>query len=588
MGMKIDDDFLSQTNKPIVVICARSLKIIQSNHSFQQLINLPDTGLRGFYFPDLLNNSPVQNDKLAEYLLYSNKDHLFEIFNGHSESLYVYLNALKIQAEEKDAILLTIDPASRFSVNERTDNSPESKDNYTNEYYSQLFFILTPEGRYKDWNSELEKVTGYSPDEISTMHPTDFFREDLKTVVEGKMAEVFENGKAELQAPILTKRGKEIIYHFFAKKVDINQAPHLIGLAIDISHKDKVLEDQYFRKKFYKKLIDNTDAIVYVKDAEGRYQFINLAFKNLFGLTDEDLLGLSDNEIIIGNQLQPIRRADRDVIENKNPIKQEEKITIDGKTRYFLTQKTPILAPSGTDHWLCGISTEITNRKETELTLKKLLDERDVLLQEVHHRVNNNLEIINALIYFQIQEVDNKDVKDELRYCKSRIKSMAAVHRLLYESENFSTINLKKIILRLTDQIRATIDSEEKLQISMSIEPIELNVNQAIPCVLIINELLTMNLYRVDTDYLKGKLKMNVFENDDNVNVKIFFKNIKKPSSRNKSKDKKLFSNIIHVFLEQINAQLHTRNHNSERAYSFRFKKREIRGTANHFLQDKI
>jgi len=138
----------------------------------------------------------------------------------------------------------------------------------------------------------------------------------------------------------------------------------------------------------------------------------------------------------------------------------------------------------------------INERKATELVIKAALTEKNILLAEIHHRVKNNLAIIASLLNLQLGSIENKEAKAILTDSKNRVKSMALIHDSLYKSENLSEIDFSEYTKELIDEIQYSYPTlANTITVNTSITNVTLNVNTAIPCGLILNELLT-NCYK--------------------------------------------------------------------------------------------
>lgn len=127
------------------------------------------------------------------------------------------------------------------------------------------------------------------------------------------------------------------------------------------------------------------------------------------------------------------------------------------------------------------------NQKE----LEKLLNEKNTLLSETHHRVKNNLAVISGLFDLQLMYDNDPHLKEVLSNAKNRIKSMSLIHESLYHESNVSKINLKNYIETLVKEVSKTHVSRASANLIFSLEEIHLDLSQAIPCGLIINEVIS-------------------------------------------------------------------------------------------------
>lgn len=205
-----------------------------------------------------------------------------------------------------------------------------------------------------------------------------------------------------MEIPLQIRNGQSMPYHFFGKLNSKNGNKQIVGLAVSLPRQQVTKKRVLNLQNFYQNTIDNTDAIVYVKDRKGRYQFVNQAFCRVFGREQKQVIGNKDRDLIDDTCHSQIKKGDRKVFRSMESVRQKEELIINGKKRYFMSLKTPIKSLNGRETWLCGISPEITKQVEMEHELKEALKEREVLIKEVHHRVKNNLAIINAFIEMQL------------------------------------------------------------------------------------------------------------------------------------------------------------------------------------------
>jgi PAS domain S-box-containing protein len=137
------------------------------------------------------------------------------------------------------------------------------------------------------------------------------------------------------------------------------------------------------------------------------------------------------------------------------------------------------------------VLSDISERKRAEDRLRRNLEEKEVLLREVHHRVNNNLTTIIGLIGLQKDELSDPAVTAEFSELSGRIRSMSLVHELLYQSETKSRIDLQGYLENLVDHMDGAYNSRAAVRMSIAAAGVEMDLDNAIPCGLIVNELIT-------------------------------------------------------------------------------------------------
>ncbi|MBN1783207.1 hypothetical protein JW948_18875 [bacterium] len=159
---------------------------------------------------------------------------------------------------------------------------------------------------------------------------------------------------------------------------------------------------------------------------------------------------------------------------------------------------------------------EIDERLKAEEALQKSLADKSALLQEIHHRVKNNLTIISSLLSLQESRIHEKeDIKSSFEDIRNRIMAMSLVHEQLYNSETLSHIDMPQYIDRLMQKLVSAFDSQHRIQVEMNIDPVVLNIETAIPCGIIINEIITNAYKHAFGDYVQGEIKLQLRKNED-------------------------------------------------------------------------
>ncbi len=156
---------------------------------------------------------------------------------------------------------------------------------------------------------------------------------------------------------------------------------------------------------------------------------------------------------------------------------------------------------------LQAVVRDITERKRSEEGIKASLAEKEVLLKEIHHRVKNNLQVISSLLRLQSRYIQDRRTIEMLKESQNRVRSMALVHEQLYQSQDLSKINFAEYIHNLANNLFQAYEVNEKgVKLRMNIEVVYLNIDTAVHCGLIINELVSNSLKYGFIDRQKGEV----------------------------------------------------------------------------------
>ncbi|MGC4365077.1 sensor histidine kinase [Hydrogenophaga sp. R2] len=168
---------------------------------------------------------------------------------------------------------------------------------------------------------------------------------------------------------------------------------------------------------------------------------------------------------------------------------------------------------TGEGPMILSVILDLSERKQSERRIQEALAQKDLLLREVHHRVKNNLQVIHSLLDLQAMRLQDHDLVGALRESQNRIRSMSLIHQTLYQSENVAQVDfarfLDELVRGLTDSYRSEAG---QVRIGVQANGIKLPINEAIPCGLVINELVSNALKHGFPDGRSGHIEVELRE----------------------------------------------------------------------------
>ncbi len=270
------------------------------------------------------------------------------------------------------------------------------------------------------------------------------------------------------------------------------------------------LEATTISRSYLDNVIQSMNEMLFVADAEGRVETVNQAALEALGYAREQIIGGPVS--ILFADAEP----EDTVLANGDP-------SIDGTRRLTKSNGEKVLVsvssaglhglPPGATLYLAQ---DITEQKAAERRLKASIEEKDVLLKEIHHRVKNNLQVISSLLSLQSAETSSADVRRAFRNSQSRIRSMALIHEHLYRSADLAHIRFGPYIERLVDIVRRTYaDEPSRHRVEIEVDDTSLPVDAAIAYGMTINELLSNALEHAFPDGSAGSISIR-FATDEN------------------------------------------------------------------------
>lgn len=348
---------------------------------------------------------------------------------------------------------------------------------------------------------------GYSPEELMSgnipfsalVHP-----EDLERVIE-ELQENASHGvdRFQLEHRIITREGdvRWVNDSIVVERDAQGAIVHYRGVVLDIT--DRKLAEEKLR--FTQFAVDNTITQAFWTTPEGRIFYVNEAARNTLGYSREELLGMTISDI--GPTFPPEVFA-----EHWRELRQKGSVTLESLHRAKDGRVYPVEISANHvvfdgKEYNCAFASDITERKRVEEALRVSLAEKTVLLQEIHHRVKNNMQIVNSLIDIQSDSINDVQVRSYFRECQNRISSLALVHEQLYQSRDFASVDFAEYISNLATRLFTSfVENPERVTLKIDTESISLNIDQSIPCGLIVNELMSNSLKYAFPDNRKGEI----------------------------------------------------------------------------------
>jgi PAS domain S-box-containing protein len=348
-----------------------------------------------------------------------------------------------------------------------------------------------------------------------------------------------------------------------------------LGMVINITERKKTEKKLQRSEEFLRNIVENIPNTIFIKSADKLdFKMVNKAAENLFEHSREELIGKTDFDFFPKNEADFFIQKDREVLKNKKllDIPEETLLTKNSGQRILHTKKIPILNKEGNPQYLLGVSEDITEHKKTVEQLKKSLNEKDVLLREIHHRVKNNLQIIASLLHLQeVSSCEEKGMAKVLKESGGRVKSMAMVHEKLFQSSNFTDFNFKQYVEKLVYDILYNYGIEiGNIKVEMDIEDITTNMDTAMPLGLIINELIT-NIAEYAFPKLEGTITIKLKSLPQQMELTIADDGIGIPEDIDLENPETLGLQLVTILLGQIDGEIKLdRNHGTKFKITFK------------------
>lgn len=371
---------------------------------------------------------------------------------------------------------------------------------------SDAIYLLDEEECIVIANKGMKETYGYHPREVMgknqmILRAAGKFDADL-------FKKIHEN-EHELKVKKLDAFGQKANGEVFQSEMTINKGSYfgkdvLIIIERDVSDRKFAEAELLRREKLFGELFNTSPLGITLLNDHDEIELINSGFEQMFGYEREEIKGLEVDRLIVPKEY--LSEAEELTATKKVAEKESVRITKSGELIDVIVYSVPVIIDRKIKAKF-GIYVDITDRKKAEKYIKTSLREKEVLLAEIHHRVKNNLAVITGLLELQAYTTENINAQRVLKDSQMRVHSIALVHEMLYQNENLTDIYVQPYIFELVESVQKALKTKEKkIQMHYDLDDINLEITQAIPCGLLINEIVT-NSYK---HAFKGRKEGNV------------------------------------------------------------------------------
>ncbi|OEC86926.1 MULTISPECIES: PAS domain S-box protein [Methanobacterium] len=359
------------------------------------------------------------------------------------------------------------------------------------------------------YNKGAERLYGYTAQEVKGKNIAMLTPPHLKKEVK-HFIEQIKNGKRvfHYETKRVSKDGMEIDISLTLSPI-IDQFGKLSGIstiARDISESKKAEEKIELASKYNRSLIEaSLDPLVTI-GPDGKITDVNSSTESVTGYSRKELIGTDFSDYF--TEPEKAREGYQEAFREGRV--RDYPLGIKNKDGY----STPVLYNASVykDEFknVTGVfaaARDITELKKAENEIKASLKEKELLLKEIHHRVKNNLQIISSLLDLQANYVDDTETINVLHESQNRVKSMAMIHEMLYQSPDLTSINFSNYIKSLIQDLVYSYGTKSNIRLIIDLEEVFLNIETAIPCGLVISELVSNSLkYAFPQDNVMGEI----------------------------------------------------------------------------------
>jgi len=373
-------------------------------------------------------------------------------------------------------------------------------------------------------NNEWKKIFGLSDQRISGKTLFEFLdKENADEMVESDRMVIQSGNQIVFEEMVDTVYGKR---HYMVNKFPLTGIAGLEnavgGIGTDITNIKETEEKLQHAEQKLREIIEHSTNLFYTHDADHNLTYLSPQSIDFLGYPPEEAKRRWTEFVTehpVNEKGMNSTQTAIDTGRAQPPFELQLKRG-DDKIIWVEVNEAPVVK-NGQTISVAGSLTNITERKKAQESIRSNLKEKETLLAEIHHRVKNNLAVVASLMQLQAMESDSTEVRGQLIESVLRIKSMASIHEHLYKAEIFSKLDFAENVKSLVREVIETMQYSSDISLKFKCDEVYLNINQAIPCSLILNEVITNIIKHAFKDLDKGEISLQLHQNADIVAITV-------------------------------------------------------------------
>jgi PAS domain S-box-containing protein len=322
----------------------------------------------------------------------------------------------------------------------------------------------------------------------------------------------------------------------------------------------KALEHERIAEAKFRGIFENAVEGIFQTTPAGRFISCNPATAAILGYATPAELIERVTDIEHQLYVDPQQRRELfDKMMNRVDVKnfEVEFYRKDRGRQWVIISAHPIFNERGEIEYIDAIMLDIAERKRAEEQIRNSLEEKEILLKEIHHRVKNNLQIISTLLDLQSDSFVDEPPRRFLQECQNRIRSMAMIHEKLYEASDFVSIDFGEYLKSLINSLFITYISDKRVDLAVEAGEVVLEIDDAIPCGLIVNELVSNSMKYAFPGARTGNLAVRLqVGNDDLITLTVEDNGVGLPTGLDFRATETLGLQLVNLLARQLHGEI--------------------------------
>ncbi len=565
-------------NAPVGISVADSDgRYISVNRAFCDMVGLSEEELTSRSFREITFPQDLEVSAEKFRALVQRKIPAYELTKRYlrkdGETITVRISAARLfdqESEDASAICVVEDITDRTLVSNALKESQkelQARDELFQTFMNNspvLAFMKDETGRYVYVNRPWEGALGRNASNALGKATQDVWPlESALLLRETDEAVLASDESMEFVRSLTDPAGK--IIHLWVCKFPVRDAygnKYVGGVALDITKQkndEKALKES---EEKFRLLVETMNDGVGITDADGIVTYINDRVTEITGFSRNEIMGRKITDFVDSVTREKFAEQFAQRKEGRSGIYEVVFVCKDGQPIPLILSSKPLFGEDGTFRGALAVATNIGEFKQTQERLLASLKEKDVLLQEVHHRVKNNLQLMLSLLRMQSRRIEEPRILEVLRDAENRVFSISLVHEKLYLSPTLSTIQMGPYVKALTSHVvQAYQGASSQIAVVVHVDEVTFSLDTAIPLGMILTELVSNVLRHAFPPGTKGQLRVALrAKNDDMYELSVADTGVGSDVQRDACARESLGLDLVRTFTAQLEGNVEIEN----------------------------
>lgn len=402
-------------------------------------------------------------------------------------------------------------------------------------------------------------VTGHDPDELLGLNVFQYYHKDDRALIIDVYKRLMEQSDiVTFSYRFRTKDGNYKWLETTSKRIiePDGSISGIISSSRDITSRiesEKALRDS--EEKLHL-VMNGVPALLSYVDKDERFVYVNDGYERWYGIPKEEIIGKHTSAILFPDVYERVSQNYKKALAGETVVSENFTHNRNGDEKYVRAHYVPHVS-DGVVHGFFSLIFDISENKKAEEKIISLLNEKDLLLKEVHHRVKNNMGSIAALLYLQMDSMANAEAVNAIQDARGRVISMMGIYDILYRSGEYRSVAARAYFSDLIEKISSTYITSTRVKIESEIDELILDSSILFPLGMIVNELLTNALKYACPGGKSGVINVRIMRKDEkHIEISIRDNGTGLPDALEISSSRGFGLTLVKMMIQQINGSI--------------------------------